>query len=102
MELRIIIIIIIIFIEGAQLAKAVFSGALMHGWIIIQEWIIIHFWETAHLPLPYKPTFLTTSNALRRVSGPAYIVSNKSFPLRKPNCVQPAVGVVAQGGDARQ
>ena len=25
-----IIIIIIIFIEGAQLAKAVFSGALMH------------------------------------------------------------------------
>ena len=26
----IIIIIIIIFIEGAQLAKAVFSGALMH------------------------------------------------------------------------
>ena len=28
--LSIIIIIIIIFIEGAQLAKAVFSGALMH------------------------------------------------------------------------
>ena len=56
------------------------------------------FWKTVQLPLPYKPTFLTTSCALRRVSGPP-IVSNNSLPLRKPKLVQPAVHVVDRGSD---
>ena len=57
---------------------------------------LIRFWENAHLPLPYKPTFLTTSYALRRVSGPAH---SYSLPLRKPNRVQPAVHVVDRRSD---